>query len=132
MKTPLQVTVLRRRRMKARYLIRYERGRAPCLRGGELDFLDRAVRRAELDHPERTSTFELYFHALEDSLGLRLPRPDFAEGEVRAAYWAEGQLAQSHLQDAERLNRAAAQGGSPPARRWLAGPAVAVRVQFLR
>ncbi|WP_405607309.1 hypothetical protein [Streptomyces sp. NBC_00076] len=69
-------------------LIWYERGRAPYLRGGELDFLNRAVRRAELDHPELTSTFELYFHALEDSLGLRLPRGDFAEGEVRAAYWA--------------------------------------------
>ncbi|MFE3287176.1 hypothetical protein ACFXJJ_29310, partial [Streptomyces sp. NPDC059233] len=69
-------------------LIWYERGRAPYLRGGELDFLNRAVRRAELDHPELTSTFELYFHALEVSLGLRLPRRDFAEGEVRAAYWA--------------------------------------------
>ncbi|MGW4893066.1 hypothetical protein ACWEQL_12505 [Kitasatospora sp. NPDC004240] len=69
-------------------LIWYERGRAPYLRGGELDFLNRAVRRAELDHPELTSTFELYFHALEESLGLRLPRRDFAEGEVRAAYWA--------------------------------------------
>ncbi|MEU1199813.1 hypothetical protein ABZ446_26795 [Streptomyces sp. NPDC005813] len=71
-------------------LIWYERGHAPYLRGGELDFLNRAVRRAELDHPEVTSTFELYFHALEQSLGLRLPREDFAEGEVRAAYWAEG------------------------------------------
>ncbi|MFE1416471.1 hypothetical protein ACIGFK_19710 [Streptomyces sp. NPDC085524] len=40
------------------------------------------------DHPELTDTFELYFHALEESLGLRLPRRDFAEGEVRAAYWA--------------------------------------------
>ncbi|MGW6393448.1 hypothetical protein ACWFR1_23780 [Streptomyces sp. NPDC055103] len=70
-------------------LIWYERGRAPYWRGGELDFLNRAVRRAELDHPEVTSTFELYFHALEESLGLRLPRRDFAEGEVRAAYWAE-------------------------------------------
>lgn len=69
-------------------LIWYDRGRAPYLRGGELDFLNRAVRRAELDHPELTSTFELYFHALEESLGLRLPRRDFAEGEVRAAYWA--------------------------------------------
>ncbi|MFH9755287.1 hypothetical protein OG554_13405 [Streptomyces griseus] len=69
-------------------LIWYERGCAPYLRGGELDFLNRAVRRAELDHPELTSTFELYFHALEESLGLRLPRRDFAEGEVRAAYWA--------------------------------------------
>ncbi|MFJ1869238.1 hypothetical protein ACIOD1_32085 [Streptomyces sp. NPDC088097] len=66
----------------------YERGRAPYRRGGELEFLNRALRRAELDHPELTSTFELYFHALEDSLGLSLPRRDFAEGEVRAAYWA--------------------------------------------
>ncbi|MET7757548.1 hypothetical protein ABZT27_23030 [Streptomyces sp. NPDC005389] len=70
-------------------LIWYERGRAPYLRGGELDFLNRGLRRAELDHPELTNTFELYFHALEESLGLRLPRRDFAEGEVRAAYWAE-------------------------------------------
>ncbi|MEV7419995.1 hypothetical protein [Streptomyces sp. NPDC089919] len=69
-------------------LIWYDRGRAPYLRGGELDFLNRAVRRAELDHPELTNTFELYFHALEQSLGLRLPRRDFAEGEVRAAFWA--------------------------------------------
>ncbi|MFG2517967.1 hypothetical protein [Streptomyces sp. NPDC048527] len=69
-------------------LIWYERGRAPYLRGGELDFLNRAVRRAELDHPELTNTFELYFHALEQSLGLCLPRRDFAEAEVRAAYWA--------------------------------------------
>lgn len=68
-------------------LIWYERGHAPYLRGGELDFLNRAVRRAELDHPELTNTFELYFHALEQSLGLGLPRRDFAEGEVRAAYW---------------------------------------------
>ncbi|KQX50702.1 MULTISPECIES: hypothetical protein [unclassified Streptomyces] len=72
-------------------LIWYERGRAPYRRGGELDFLNRAVRRAELDHPELTSTFELYFHALEQSLGLGLPRRDFAEGEVRAAYWAGGE-----------------------------------------
>ncbi|MFI1359504.1 hypothetical protein ACH4TV_38900 [Streptomyces sp. NPDC020898] len=69
-------------------LIWYERGRAPYLRGGELNFLNRAVRRAELDHPELTNTFQLYFHALEESLGLRLPRRDFAEGKVRAAYWA--------------------------------------------
>ncbi|MET9468712.1 hypothetical protein ABZY44_28760 [Streptomyces sp. NPDC006544] len=69
-------------------LIWYERGRAPYLRGGELDFLNAAVRRAELDHPGLTHTFELYFHALEQSLGLRLPRQDFADGEVRAAYWA--------------------------------------------
>ncbi|WP_431952019.1 hypothetical protein [Actinacidiphila sp. bgisy167] len=48
------------------------------------------MRRAELDHPELTDGFELYFHALEKSLGLRLPRRDFAEGEVRAAYRAEG------------------------------------------
>ncbi|MFC8591645.1 hypothetical protein [Streptomyces atroolivaceus] len=74
--------------MGAVELIWYEHGRAPFLRGGELDFLNRALRRAELDHPELTSTFELYFHALEESLGLRLPRRDFAEGEVRAAYWA--------------------------------------------
>ncbi|WP_411075846.1 hypothetical protein [Streptomyces sp. cmx-4-7] len=71
-------------------LIRYERGHAPYLRGGELDFLNRALRRAELDHPELTNRFELYFHALEESLGLRLPRRDFAEGEVRAAHWAGG------------------------------------------
>ncbi|MFE6855564.1 hypothetical protein ACFVDH_32820 [Streptomyces sp. NPDC057674] len=70
-------------------LIWYERGRTPYLRGGELDFLNQALRRAELDHPELTHTFELYFHALETSLGLRLPRADFAEGEVRVAYWAE-------------------------------------------
>ncbi|WP_320776851.1 hypothetical protein [Streptomyces sp. CRN 30] len=70
-------------------LIWYDRGRAPYLRGGELDFLNRAVRRAELDHPELTGEFQLYFHALEMSLGLRLPRGEFAEGEVRAAYWAE-------------------------------------------
>ncbi|MFH9617555.1 hypothetical protein [Streptomyces pratensis] len=69
-------------------LLWYEHGRAPFLRGGELDFLNRALRRAELDHPELTSTYELYFHALEESLGLRLPRNDFAEGTVRAAYWA--------------------------------------------
>ncbi|WP_282694803.1 hypothetical protein [Streptomyces sp. CC208A] len=71
-------------------LIWYEPGRAPYPRGGELDFLNRALRRAELDHPEVTGTFELYFHALEESLGLRLSRRDFAEGEVRAAYWAGG------------------------------------------
>ncbi|MFI8371560.1 hypothetical protein [Streptomyces sp. NPDC085466] len=69
-------------------LISYDRGRAPYPLGGELDFLNRAVRRAELDHPEVTDTFELYFHALQESLGLRLPRRDFTEGEVRAAYWA--------------------------------------------
>ncbi|MFJ5809138.1 hypothetical protein [Streptomyces sp. NPDC093093] len=70
-------------------LIWYEHGHPPYPQGGELDFLNRALRRAELDHPELTNTFELYFHALEESLGLRLPRRDFAEGEVRAAYWAE-------------------------------------------
>ncbi|MFZ3494281.1 hypothetical protein ACODT5_13830 [Streptomyces sp. 5.8] len=69
-------------------LLGYEYGRAPYLRGGELDFLNRAVRRAELDHPELTNTYELYFHALEESLGLRLPRRDFEEGQVRTAYWA--------------------------------------------
>ncbi|MFF0483133.1 hypothetical protein [Streptomyces sp. NPDC004435] len=69
-------------------LIFYDRGQAPYPRGGELDFLNRALRRAELDHPEVTDTFELYFHALEESLGLRLSRQDFAEGDVRAAYWA--------------------------------------------
>ncbi|MFE6065472.1 hypothetical protein [Streptomyces sp. NPDC056525] len=70
-------------------LIWSERGRAPYLRGGELDFLNQALRRAELDHPELTNTLELHFHALEESLGLRLPRRDFAEGDVRVAYWAE-------------------------------------------
>ncbi|MFD4372445.1 hypothetical protein [Streptomyces sp. NPDC058486] len=69
-------------------LIFYDRGDAPYPRGGELDFLNRALRRAELDHPDLTDTFALYFHALEQSLGLRLPRRWFAEGEVRAAYWA--------------------------------------------
>ncbi|MGW6687217.1 hypothetical protein [Streptomyces sp. NPDC054961] len=69
-------------------LIWYERGRAPYRRGGELDFLNGALRRAELDHPGLTNTYELYFHALDQSLGLRLPRRDFADGEVRAAYWA--------------------------------------------
>ncbi|MEU0575389.1 hypothetical protein [Dermacoccus nishinomiyaensis] len=66
----------------------YGSGFAPYLRGGELDFLNRALRRAELDHPEVSDPFELCFHALEVSLGLCLPRQDFAEGEVRAAYWA--------------------------------------------
>ncbi|MEU5217191.1 hypothetical protein AB0G79_13465 [Streptomyces sp. NPDC020807] len=69
-------------------LIGYERGRPAYLRGGRLDFLNRALRRAELDHPEVTDTYALYFHALETSLGLRLPRRDFAEGEVRVAYLA--------------------------------------------
>ncbi|MFG2308778.1 hypothetical protein ACGFS9_08805 [Streptomyces sp. NPDC048566] len=71
-------------------LIWYEPGRAPYLRGGELDFLNRAVRRAELDHPEVSNGFALYFHALEESLGLRLPRRDFAAQEGRTAYWADG------------------------------------------
>lgn len=66
----------------------YDRGYAPYWRGGELDFLNRALRRAELDHPELTDSYQVYFHALEDALGLRLPREEFAEGEVRAAYWA--------------------------------------------
>ncbi|GHB08132.1 hypothetical protein ACIQRS_29735 [Streptomyces termitum] len=69
-------------------LIWYERGRAPHIRGGVLDFHNRALRRAELDHPGLTDTFALYFHALEESLGLRLPRRDFEEGLVRTAYWA--------------------------------------------
>ncbi|MEU1121307.1 MULTISPECIES: hypothetical protein [unclassified Streptomyces] len=69
-------------------LIWYERGYAPYPRGGELDFLNRGLRRAELDHPELTNTFELQFHALETSLGLRLPRQDFADEVVRVAYWA--------------------------------------------
>ncbi|MEU8776863.1 hypothetical protein [Streptomyces sp. NPDC048606] len=69
-------------------LIWYEYGHAPFPRGGELDFLNRALRRAELDHPELTDTYALFFHALEDSLGLSLPRRDFTQGEVRAAYWA--------------------------------------------
>lgn len=69
-------------------LIWYERGRAPYPRGGELDHLNRAIRRAELDHPELTDTYALYFHALETSLGLRLPHRDVVEGEIRAAYWA--------------------------------------------
>lgn len=71
-------------------LIHYDRGRTPYLRGGRLDFLNRAIRRAELDHPETTDEFSLYFHALETSLGLRLPRRDFEEGTVRAALWAPG------------------------------------------
>ncbi len=69
-------------------LIGYDRGRAPYYRGGRLDFLNRAIRRAELDHPELTDTFALYFHALETALGLQLPRQAIQEGTVRAAQWA--------------------------------------------
>ncbi len=72
-------------------LIWYDRGRAPYYRGGELDFLNQAVRRAELDHPGLTGEFELYFHALETAFGLRLPRRDIQEGTVRAAQWARGE-----------------------------------------
>lgn len=68
-------------------LIWYERGRAPYYRGGQLDFLNQAIRRAELDHPEVMSDFELYFHALEDALGLRLPQRDIEDGTVLAAQW---------------------------------------------
>lgn len=69
-------------------LIWYDRGRAPFHRGGRLDFLNQALRRAELDHPEVTDEFCLYFHALETSLGLQLPRRDIQEGTARAAQWA--------------------------------------------
>ncbi|MEU8034566.1 hypothetical protein AB0C13_39430 [Streptomyces sp. NPDC049099] len=69
-------------------LIWYERGRAPYYRGGQLDFLNRAVRRAELDHPEVTNEFELYFHALDTALGLQLPQQAIQDGSVRAAQWA--------------------------------------------
>lgn len=69
-------------------LIWYHRGRAPYYRGGELDFLNQAIRRAELDHPELVGEFELYFHALDDALGLHLPQQDIQEGTVRAAQWA--------------------------------------------
>ncbi|MFF4489985.1 hypothetical protein ACFY0F_26400 [Streptomyces sp. NPDC001544] len=69
-------------------LIWYDCGRAPYFRGGQLDFLNQAIRRAELDHPELTSEFELYFHALEDAFGLQLPRQDIQQGTVRAAQWA--------------------------------------------
>ncbi len=69
-------------------LIRYDRGRAPFYRGGRLDFLNQAIRRAELDHPELTYEFELFFHALDTALGLRLPERDLKEGKVRAARWA--------------------------------------------
>ncbi|CAG7628567.1 hypothetical protein [Actinacidiphila bryophytorum] len=65
----------------------YARGRAPYYRGGRLDFLNRAIRRAELDHPEVADEFELYFHALETGLGLRLPQQAFLDGTVRAAPW---------------------------------------------
>ncbi|KUO19471.1 hypothetical protein [Streptomyces dysideae] len=47
--------------------------------GRRIDFLNRAVRRAELDHPEMTGEFELYFHALDDAFGLQLPRQDIQE-----------------------------------------------------
>ncbi|MGW8331071.1 hypothetical protein ACWGLE_24615 [Streptomyces sp. NPDC055897] len=69
-------------------LIWYERGCAPYFRGGQLDFLNQAVRRAELDHPELISEFELYFHALEEAFDLRLPQHEIQEGTVRAAQWA--------------------------------------------
>lgn len=62
----------------------------PCGYLTERGLLDRAVRCAELDHLELTITFEVYLHASGESLGLRLSRRDFAEGEVRAAYWAGG------------------------------------------
>ncbi|MCX5203502.1 hypothetical protein OG897_18865 [Streptomyces sp. NBC_00237] len=65
----------------------YEPGQALFRHAGELDFLNRALRRAELDHPELGS-HQLFFHALEASLGLRLPRRDFQEGTVLAAQWA--------------------------------------------
>ncbi|WP_405736064.1 hypothetical protein OG607_44030 [Streptomyces sp. NBC_01537] len=69
-------------------MIHYNRGRAPYYRGGQLDFLNQAIRRAELDHPELTDEFELYFHALDDALGLQLPQQDIQEGTVQAAQWA--------------------------------------------
>lgn len=69
-------------------LIWYNRGRAPYYRGGQLDFLNQAIRRAELDHSELTGEFELYFHALENALGLQLPQQDIQEGTVQAAQWA--------------------------------------------
>ncbi|MET9121246.1 hypothetical protein [Streptomyces sp. NPDC004528] len=71
-------------------LIWYDRGRAPYYRGGRLDFLNEALRGAELDHPELIDTFELYFHALDDALGLELPQQDVEDGTVRAARWARG------------------------------------------
>ncbi|WP_424217265.1 hypothetical protein ACN20G_34845 (plasmid) [Streptomyces sp. BI20] len=70
-------------------LIWYDRGRAPHPRTGELDFVNRALRRAEMDHPELTDEFALYFHALEEALGIGLPRHEFEAGLVRTAYWAE-------------------------------------------
>ncbi|KOX19850.1 hypothetical protein ADL06_28375 [Streptomyces sp. NRRL F-6491] len=80
------------------------------MRGGEPDFVDRAVRRAELDRPEPTDTFEPYFHALERSPGPRPPRRDFTEEEeeVRVACRA-GQR--------ERVRRE-----ERAARRWGRGP----------
>ncbi|MEV7612024.1 hypothetical protein [Streptomyces sp. NPDC089799] len=72
----------------ARELRWYDRGRAPFFRGGRLDFLNQAIRRAELDHPGLTDEFELYFHALEDAFDLQLPRQDIQQGTVRAAQWA--------------------------------------------
>ncbi|WP_258564618.1 hypothetical protein [Streptomyces himalayensis] len=54
-------------------LIGYKRGRAPYYRGGQLDFLNQAIRRAEMDHPELTGEFELYFHALDDVLAFNCP-----------------------------------------------------------
>ncbi|WP_269857516.1 hypothetical protein [Streptomyces sp. RPT161] len=71
-------------------LIWYKRGCAPYYRGGQLDFLNRAIRGAELDHPELTDEFELYFHALENALGLQLPQQAMQEGTVQAAQWACG------------------------------------------
>ncbi|MFJ4851110.1 MULTISPECIES: hypothetical protein [unclassified Streptomyces] len=69
-------------------LIWYKEGRAPYYRGGQLDFLNQAIRRAELDHPELIDTFDLYFHALDDALGLQLPQQDIKDGTVRSALWA--------------------------------------------
>ncbi|MER5182014.1 hypothetical protein ABT009_27270 [Streptomyces sp. NPDC002896] len=74
--------------LSALELISYDLGRAPYRRGGQLDFLNRAIRRAELDHPEVTDEFQLYFHALETALGLGLPRTDIEQGTARAARWA--------------------------------------------
>ncbi|MDR3081616.1 MAG: immunity 63 family protein [Streptomyces sp.] len=69
-------------------LIWYNPGRSLYCRHGDLEFLNRALRRAELDHPEETDRFTLYFHALETGLGLSLPRVEFEEGTVRAVRWA--------------------------------------------
>ncbi len=69
-------------------LIWYDAGRPPYRRGGDLDFLNRALRRAELDHPDVTGEFQLYFHALETSLGIGLPRDDIERGTARGARWA--------------------------------------------